>query len=100
MVHASVLEGHERDFEAAFAEVTGEVAGTPGHRRDELLRGAQPGSYILLSEWDSKEDFLMWEDDPIHKKTTTPMRPHWGGPVRREIWDVAVSRYEAMGGVR
>jgi len=90
MVFAKIKEGEQEQFEAAYAEVTRKVKGTPGHRRDELLRNTrEPGSYVLLSEWDSKERFLEWEDDPIHKQTTTPMRPHWAGAVDRVIYEIA-----------
>jgi heme-degrading monooxygenase HmoA len=110
MVFARVKPGAEKEFEAAFAEVTSKVKGTPGHISDELLRestgsdimpGAEPDAgpddgttpYILLSEWESREAFLGWERDPIHMQTTTPMRPHWAGRVQRKIYDVAVRQY-------
>ncbi len=90
MVFAKVKPGEEEQFESAYAEVTRKVKGTPGHRRDELLRNtSEPGSYVLLSEWESREKFLEWEDAPIHRQTTTPMRPHWAGAVERVIFDVA-----------
>jgi heme oxygenase (mycobilin-producing) len=82
------------------------VKGTRGHIRDELLRhstgadvmpGAEPepdtepgSTYVLLSEWESRQAFLDWERDPVHMQTTTPMRPHWAGRVQRRIYDVAV----------
>jgi len=107
MVYATIKQGSEEAFEAAFAEVTRKVKGTPGHITDELLRdstgadimpGAAPapdaddGSthYILLSLWESREAFLAWERDPVHMQTTTPMRPYWTGRVERKIYDVAV----------
>jgi len=107
MVFAKIKRGNEEAFEAAFAEVTRKVKGTPGHITDELLRhstgtdvmpGAAPvpeaddGStqYILLSLWESREAFLAWERDEIHMQTTTPMRPYWAGRVERKIYDVAV----------
>ena len=90
MVFANIRPGEEAAFEAAYAEVTRKVKGTPGHVQDELLRDtSEPGAYILLSEWESKEAFLSWENDPIHMNTTTPMRPHWAGRVERKIYDVA-----------
>lgn len=90
MVFAKIKEGEEKKFEAAYAEVTSKVKGTPGHVADELLRNTkEPGSYILLSEWESKEAFLGWEDAPIHMQTTTPMRPYWAGRVERIIYEVA-----------
>jgi heme-degrading monooxygenase HmoA len=89
MVFAKIKPGEEAAFEAAYTEVTRKVKGTPGHVHDELLRDTgEPGSYILLSEWESKEAFLAWENAPIHMQTTTPMRPHWAGRVERKIYDI------------
>jgi heme-degrading monooxygenase HmoA len=90
MVFATVQEGCEAAFEAAFAEVTAAVNGTPGHLRDELLRDPEhPGRYVLLSEWESAEAFRAWEDAPVHRAVTTPMRPYWAGNVERSIFEVA-----------
>ena len=97
MVFATIKPGEEEAFEAAFSEVTRKVKGTPGHISDELLRDVtddkkpdEPSRYILLSEWESVEAFLGWEDAPIHMQTTTPMRPHWAGRVERRMYEVAV----------
>ena len=90
MVFAKIKPGEEAAFEAAYNQVTRKVKGTPGHVRDELLRDTgAPGSYVLLSEWESKEAFLAWEDAPIHRQTTTPMRPYWASQVERKIYEVA-----------
>ena len=90
MVFADIREGEEEQFIEAYKGVTAKVKGTKGHIRDELLRqeGAA-SSFILLSEWESKEDFLAWEDNPVHMATTTPMRPYWAGRVQRNIYEVA-----------
>jgi heme-degrading monooxygenase HmoA len=97
MVFATIKPGEEEQFEAAFSEVTAKVKGTPGHISDELLRDVtdkkdpdEPSRYILLSEWESVDAFLAWEDAPIHMQTTTPMRPHWAGRVERRMYEVAV----------
>jgi len=90
MVFATIKDGENEGFEAAYLEVTRKVQGTPGHISDELLRSDEdPNKYILLSEWESKEAFLAWEDAPIHMGTTTPMRPYWAGRVERKIYEVA-----------
>jgi|SRR3954464_1871727 heme-degrading monooxygenase HmoA len=90
MVFAAVHEGQEAAFEAAYARVTAAVNGTAGHIRDELLREhGRPGRYVLLSEWQSEEAFRAWEDAPIHRELTTPMRPYWAGRVERTIFEVA-----------
>ena len=98
MVFAKVKPGEEEAFEAAFQEVTRKVKGTPGHVKDELLRDAtepkqegEPTKYILLSEWESIEAFLAWEDAPIHREVTVPMRPFWADAVRRVIYHQAVA---------
>ncbi len=90
MVFATIKPGTQEAFEAAFAKVTQQVKGTSGHIKDELIKdNTNPDAYILLSEWESQEAFLTWEDAPIHKETTTPMRPYWAGRVERKIYNVA-----------
>ncbi|HEX4186664.1 MAG TPA: antibiotic biosynthesis monooxygenase family protein [Solirubrobacteraceae bacterium] len=90
MVFASIDPDNAEAFEAAYLEVTSKVKGTDGHIADELLRAADdPSKYILLSEWESTDAFLGWEEEPIHKQTTTPMRPYWEGKVDRRLFEVA-----------
>lgn len=90
MVFATIKAGMQEAFEAAFSVVTQQVRGTSGHIKDELIQETDNlNSYILLSEWESREAFLAWENAPIHKETTTPMRPYWAGRVERKVYDVA-----------
>jgi heme-degrading monooxygenase HmoA len=96
MVFAKINRGDEEAFEAAYAQVTATVKGTSGHIGDELLRRAEPPdpddgprTYVLLSEWESKEAFLAWEDAPVHTEKRNPMTPYWAGKVERIIFDVA-----------
>ena len=96
MVFAKINRGDEEAFEAAYAEVTSNVKGTKGHIADELLRRAEPAdpegeprTYVLLSEWESREAFLAWENAPVHTEKRNPMTPYWTGKVERIIWDVA-----------
>jgi heme-degrading monooxygenase HmoA len=90
MVFAEIQQGQAVAFESAYRTVTAAVKGTPGHIHDELLRDSdRPGHYILLSEWESAEAFLAWEDAPVHRQLTTPMRPYWAGQVERTIFEVA-----------
>jgi heme-degrading monooxygenase HmoA len=99
MVFAAIRPGQEAAFEAAYRTVTAAVAGTPGHIRDELLRdNDRPDHYVLLSEWESVEMFQAWEDAPIHRELTTPMRPYWAGRVERTIFDVAARLDDVLTG--
>jgi heme oxygenase (mycobilin-producing) len=93
MVFANIGPDDGPAFEEAYATVSGRVRGTPGHVRDELLRcDDEPGSYILLSEWESRAAFIAWEDAPVHRAATTPLRPFWQGRVERRIYETSGAR--------
>src|SRR5260370_2986560 len=78
-------------FEVAFKEVRKSVQGTTGHIKDELLHEvSDPRAYILMSEWATKEEFLRWEQSPIHMRKTVPMRPYWKSDGERRIYEIAV----------
>jgi heme-degrading monooxygenase HmoA len=88
MVFATVRDGDATAFEEAYSEVSAKVLGTPGHLRDELLHQVDtPNTYILLSEWQSEEQFRAWEDAPVHREITVPMRPYWSGQIERRIYE-------------
>ena len=96
MVFAKIKREDADAFEAAYAQVTANVKGTAGHIRDELLRRREPAdpddeplSYILLSDWESKDAFLTWEESTAHIAKRSPMHPYWAGTNERIIYDVA-----------
>lgn len=92
MVHGKLNQLTDQEaFEAAFTQVSSSVQGTPGHVKDELLRDtSEPGTYILMSEWLSKEEFLNWELSPIHMQKTLPMRSYWKGVGERKILEIGI----------
>lgn len=53
-----VREGKSEAFEAGFRKVLEVMSGTPGHVKSRLFRDIDShGSYLIHSEWDSKESF-------------------------------------------
>ena len=91
MVSAKIKSGTAEQFEQAFEQVRARVSGTPGHLGDQLLRHAEePDRYTLLGHWESTEMFLEWEDAPVHREMTVPLRPFWAGQVERTIHEVTV----------
>jgi heme-degrading monooxygenase HmoA len=52
-------------FEQSWRQRAGQVDKMPGFLGLEVLRdGATPGKYIVLTRWDSKEDFERWATSP------------------------------------
>jgi heme-degrading monooxygenase HmoA len=77
-----VRPGEEDAFVAAYQQVRGEVAGTPGCRSVRLTRGIEsPSRFVLLVEWDSVQShtdnfratdrFVRWR---------TAIGPHFAAP--------------------
>jgi len=53
-----VLPGREADFEEKFRAVLELFARDSGHRRSRLYRDVDaPGSYLIHSEWETREAF-------------------------------------------
>lgn len=93
MVRAVVKPENREAFEKAFLDVSRIVHGTPGHLRDELLRDPAGDGYVLLAEWESERVFREWEDSPVHRRMTAPLRRYWAdGGVVRTIYQVISGR--------
>jgi heme-degrading monooxygenase HmoA len=62
--------------ERAYHDISPQMKGTPGLRRNELLRDVtEPDRYVVCSEWESLEAFQAWESGPDHRGRTSPLRP-------------------------
>lgn len=61
----SVPEGAGEHFEARFAAREGSVDQRPGFLSFRLLRPLNEGErYLVVTEWESEEDFTAWRSDP------------------------------------
>ncbi|WP_096334958.1 antibiotic biosynthesis monooxygenase family protein [Actinotignum schaalii] len=61
----SVPEGAGEHFEARFAAREGAVDQRPGFLSFRLLRPLEEGErYLVVTEWESDEDFTAWRTDP------------------------------------
>jgi heme-degrading monooxygenase HmoA len=92
MVFVDLEPSQGEEFESTFAGVAEQVRDTPGLLANVLLRDPNsPGSYIVVSEWETKEHFLAWEDVPSHRALTEPLQAFWSGAgTRRGLFEVAV----------
>lgn len=73
-----VLPGKDRDFEEKFRVVIDSFEKDAGHHRSSLFRDVDsPGSYLIHSEWESKDAFLAFIRSDEFRRVTS-----WG---REEI---------------
>ena len=90
MVFGTLQRVEDREaFETTISSVSDTIRGTPGYIKDELLRDpGNPSSYIMMSEWASREAFLTWEQSVIHKQNTSPLRAYWRAESQFKVYEV------------
>lgn len=68
-------------FEAASPQVSRTIfRSTSDILSDELARDIHdPDSYILLSQWKSKEAWASWQRSPLHEQQVAPLQRYWTG---------------------
>ncbi len=65
MFHVQVPAEMAARFEQSWKHRAGQVDKMAGFRGLEVLRnGEEPGTYIVLTRWESKEDFERWAHSP------------------------------------
>lgn len=73
-MHYDVIPGKEQEFETGFAAMQEHLKQIPGHLESHLYLDAQsPGSYLILSQWQTKEAFDAFLKSPEFAKATA-----WG----------------------
>ena len=70
-----VREGHEAEFEAAWRTVAATTRSAPGNISQTLLRAADADrTFIIVSDWESREAFGQFERSPEQDDLTAPIR--------------------------
>jgi heme oxygenase (mycobilin-producing) len=90
--HLTIAPDGTADLERAFADRLGEVERAPGFRHLEVWRDtASEGSYVMVSWWDTEQDFRAYMGSPAHRRShaRVPREPH-------APRGVAVGRYEVV----
>jgi heme-degrading monooxygenase HmoA len=73
-MHYDVIPGKEQVFEKAFSNVLAAMKTLPGHVESHLYEDVHStGSYVILSQWERKEDFEAFIASEAFKQTVT-----WG----------------------
>lgn len=73
-MHYDVLPGKEKEFEQGFYGVLDHLNKVPGHVESKLYQDVgSPGSYLIFSQWESKEAFERFIHSPEFRTTVS-----WG----------------------
>ena len=73
-MHYDVIPGKEKEFEKGFLGVIEHLKTVGGHVESKLYENvASPGSYLIFSQWDSKDSFDAFMKSPAFAKVTS-----WG----------------------
>jgi heme-degrading monooxygenase HmoA len=73
-MHYEVIPGKEEEFEKGFIAVIDYLKGVAGHVESKLYEDVQSvGSYVILSQWESKQTFEAFIHSPEFAKVTA-----WG----------------------
>jgi heme-degrading monooxygenase HmoA len=74
-LHMKVKEGRGDEFESAWRKIADEVRKAPGNIRQTLTRDPEdPDSFIVTSDWSSREEFGKFERSPEQDDLTAPLR--------------------------
>jgi heme-degrading monooxygenase HmoA len=85
-----VIKGKEQEFERQFLGRPKLVDMMPGFIRNEFLKPLNNDCYIVLSYWESREDFEAWaKSEAYHKSQTRKTnRELLSGPVQIDLHEV------------
>jgi heme-degrading monooxygenase HmoA len=69
-----VIPGKEKEFENGFFAIVEHLHKVPGHIESKLFQDvSSPGSYLILSQWQTREAFDAFLRSPEFRSTTS-----WG----------------------
>ena len=88
-----VAEGYEAQFEERFAQRAGRVEDRPGFVRMEVLRPVEGDTYVVLTHWESMEDFEAWTESQAFEDAHSgdgPPREMFSGKNEMEMHEVFV----------
>lgn len=73
-MHYDVVPGKEEEFEQGFLKVLEHLAKLPGHVESHMYENVSSvGSYVILSQWETKESFEAFIHSPDFAKVVA-----WG----------------------
>ena len=75
MLYMTVKPGQEEAFERAWRDVAAQARHANGNLRQALLRDPNdPASFVVSTDWESREAFHDFERSPEQDALTAPLR--------------------------
>jgi heme oxygenase (mycobilin-producing) len=87
IVDRKVKKGKESEFFKLLKELRSKAVSSKGYISGETLRSlSDPRNYIVVSTWQSAEDWKSWEEGPERKKIQAKIEKLMARPTKRKIY--------------
>jgi heme-degrading monooxygenase HmoA len=82
-----VKKGKESDFSKLLRELRSKAIPSKGYISGETLRSlADPHNYIVITTWQSVDEWKRWEKDPERKKIQAKIEKLMARPTKTKIY--------------
>ncbi len=87
MIDRKVKKGKESDFAKLLRELRSRAIGLKGYISGETLRAVNdPQNYVVISTWQSVDDWKTWEKNPERKKIQAKIERLMARPSKVKIY--------------
>jgi len=87
IIDRKVKKGRESDFAKLLRELRSKAVPSKGYISGETLRAFDdPHNYIVITTWQSIDDWKKWEKNPERKKTQAKIEKLMARPTKTKIY--------------
>jgi len=87
IIDRKVKKGKETDFSKLLRELRSKAIPSPGYISGETLRATDdPHNYIVITTWQSADDWKRWEKNPERKKIQAKIEKLMARPTKTKIY--------------
>jgi heme-degrading monooxygenase HmoA len=87
IIDRKVKKGKESDFSKLLRELRSKAVPSKGYISGETLRSLNdPQNYIVITTWQSVDEWKRWEKDPVRKKIQAKIEKLMARPTKTKIY--------------
>jgi heme-degrading monooxygenase HmoA len=87
IIDRKVKKGKEADFAKLLRELRSKAVPSKGYISGETLRAVEdPHNYIVITTWQSVDDWTIWEKNPERKKAQAKIEKLMARPTKTKIY--------------